>query len=102
MQEIDTDTLATRLADGARLIDVREPAEYVEGHVPGAVLVPMSQLANRVDELETDRPVHLICASGNRSGVMAELLEAKGFEAINVVGGTTAWARSGKPLDQGL
>jgi rhodanese-related sulfurtransferase len=102
MREIDTTTLASELEDGATLIDVREPGEYVEGHVPGAVLVPMSQLPSRLDELDRTRPVHLICASGNRSGAMGELLASSGFDAVNVAGGTKAWSRSGKPLARGL
>lgn len=102
MRVIDTAGLAAALDEGVALIDVREPAEYVAGHVPGAVLMPMSQLSNRVDELDPTRPVHLICASGNRSGVMGELLETKGFDAVNVEGGTLAWARSGRPLERGL
>ena len=55
--------LESALADGAALVDVREPEEYVEAHVPGAVLVPMDQLAARIDELPKDEPVYLICRS---------------------------------------
>ena len=49
------------------LVDVREAREYADGHVPGAVLMPMGQLASRLAELDRAKPVFVICASGNRS-----------------------------------
>jgi rhodanese-related sulfurtransferase len=101
MREIDVDQLEELLADGATLVDVREPMEYVEVRVPGAILVPMGQLADRMGELDKAEPVYLICRSGHRSGVMCEVLEGHGFEAVNVAGGTVAWLRAGKPYEQG-
>ncbi|EWT03882.1 sulfurtransferase [Intrasporangium chromatireducens Q5-1] len=93
--------LAAARADGATVVDVREPGEYVAGHVPGAVLMPMGQLPSRVAELDRSRPVYVICASGNRSRAMADFLGAVGFEARSVDGGTTAWAQSGRPVVTG-
>ena len=101
MREIDADQLEKVLAEDAQLVDVREPDEYVRGHVPGAVLIPMAQLTARLDELDRTAPVHVICASGNRSSAMVDLLAAGGFDAVNVAGGTSAWARSGRPLEGG-
>ena len=80
---------------GATVVDVREPGEYVAGHVPGATLVPMGQLASRLGELDKSRPVYVVCASGNRSAAMTDLLRAAGYDAYSVAGGTSAWARSG-------
>ena len=98
--EIDVDQLeAGRSA--ATVIDVREPGEYVAGHVPGALLVPMGRLAAHADELDGSRPVYVVCASGNRSAAMADLLVARGFDAYSVAGGTAAWARSGRPVETG-
>ena len=94
--------LEDALASGTQLVDVREPSEYATGHVPGAVLVPMGQLPSRLGELDLARPVHLVCATGNRSGAMASVLAAAGYDVVNVEGGTTAWARSGRPLERGL
>lgn len=88
-------------AGAARVVDVREPAEYVAGHVPGAMLLPMGQLASRLAELDKARPVYLICASGNRSAAMADLLVAAGYDAYSVAGGTAAWARSGRAVETG-
>lgn len=101
MREIDIDQVASALESGACVIDVREPAEYVAGHVPGALSIPMGRLTSRLDELDRSAPVHLICASGNRSGAMADVLVAQGFDAVNVLGGTTAWLQSGRPVVTG-
>ena len=102
MRETDIDGLRAALEEGATLIDVREPMEYAEAHVPGAVLIPMGQLASRLAEVPADGPVYVICRSGNRSGQMGPLLDAHGYDSINVLGGTMAWVRAGHPYDQGL
>lgn len=100
MREIDIDQAATELEQGATFIDVREPAEYADGHLPGAVNIPMGQLANRTDELDKDATVHVVCASGNRSGAMTDFLTGAGFDAVNVAGGTSAWIRAGRPTEK--
>lgn len=101
MREITIDQLAEKLPEGGTLVDVREPMEYVEARVPGAVLIPMGQLASRLAEIDKAAPVYLICRSGNRSGAMLDLMLAQGFDAWNVAGGTAAWVASGRPYDQG-
>lgn len=95
------DELAAARADGATVVDVREPGEYVGGHVPGALLMPMGQLPSRVGELDRTRPVFVICATGNRSRAMADFLCAVGFDARSVNGGTSAWSGSGRPIITG-
>ncbi|GAB3667216.1 hypothetical protein GCM10027596_35900 [Nocardioides korecus] len=99
--EITVDQLVEVMTTGAAVIDVREPAEYVEAHVPGARPVPMSQLANRLGELDKSAPVYVVCASGNRSAAMTDLLIASGFEAYSVAGGTSGWIRSGRDVVTG-
>lgn len=99
--EIDVDELARRLEGGATLLDVREPDEYVEAHVPGAVLVPLSELADRLGDVPVPSdgtPLLVICRSGGRSMRAAELLAASGIEAVNVAGGTSAWMSSGRDV----
>ncbi len=96
--EIDIDQLAGAVKLGATIIDVREPGEYVTGHVPGAVLIPMGQLPARAAELDYRAPVYVVCASGNRSATMTGFLRGAGFDAYSVAGGTTGWARSGRPV----
>lgn len=92
-----------RLADGdAVLIDVREPDEWQQGHVPGATHIPLAQLSARLAGLPRDRDILLVCRSGNRSGVAQDLLARAGFErAINVQGGMLAWQRHGLPIITG-
>jgi len=82
------------------VVDVREPWEYRQGHVPGAVLIPLGQLSSRLNELDPERPVAVICASGSRSQSAAALLGQKGFKTVyNVSGGTGAWMYSGLELE---
>ena len=99
--EIDIEQLAAALGDDAALVDVREANEYVTGHIPGATLMPMTRLTAHLGELDRTRPVYVVCASGNRSAAMTDLLVASGYDAYSVSGGTTAWARSGRPLETG-
>lgn len=101
MREVDLETFARAHADGGTVIDVREHAEYVTGHVPGARPVPMSHLPSRVDQLPTDRPVYVVCASGNRSLAMTAYLLRAGVDAWSVAGGTEAWKASGRPVVRG-
>lgn len=86
----------------AQLVDVREPAEWAETGVPqGAVLIPLGDLGSRAAaELATDRPVYVICRSGNRSQTGSDLLVGLGFaEVYNVDGGITAWQAAGLPVE---
>jgi hydroxyacylglutathione hydrolase len=88
--------------DGERpiVVDVREPWEYKQGHVPGALLIPLGQLASHLGELDPERPVAVICQSGSRSQSAAALLGQKGFKTVyNVSGGTSAWMHSGLALE---
>ncbi|MFE7706424.1 rhodanese-like domain-containing protein [Streptomyces sp. NPDC057486] len=101
MRGVDPDVFAAGLANGAFVIDVREPGEYRAGHVPGARLAPLSTPGAVVDGLPGDRPVYVMCASGNRSGRAAEHLRAVGAEAVPVAGGTAARARAGCPVARG-
>jgi rhodanese-related sulfurtransferase len=83
------------------VVDVREPWEYKQGHVPGAILIPLGQLSSRLGELHPETPVAVICASGSRSQSAAALLGQKGFKTVyNVSGGTSAWMYSGLPLER--
>lgn len=99
--EIDIDTLADRLAGGSLLIDVREPAEYAAARVPGAVLIPLGEVPDRVEEFRSGGPTYVICRSGGRSMKACEFLEAQGLDVVNVAGGTLAWIDSGRPYDEG-
>ena len=99
--EIEVDELAVRLADGATAVDVRETDEYLEAHVPGAQLVPLSELTERYEELPRGTALLLLCRSGVRSLRAAEFLASEGFDVTNVAGGTMAWMASGRDIATG-
>jgi len=102
IQPIELHDLLTS-GNGSRpvVVDVREPWEYHQGHVPGTLLIPLGQLPMRLGELDMDQPVAVICATGNRSQSASALLGQKGFKTVyNVVGGTTLWARSGLEIER--
>lgn len=96
MQEITVEQLAAR--EGTPLIDVREEDEFAGGRVPGAINIPMSQLAHRIGELPPEFDV--ICHLGGRSAQVAQALEPHGYEATNVVGGTDAWIAAGYEVER--
>jgi glyoxylase-like metal-dependent hydrolase (beta-lactamase superfamily II)/rhodanese-related sulfurtransferase len=102
VEPVELDRIIKDCANGdcPVVVDVREPWEYRQGHVPGAVLIPLGQLSSRINELDLERPVAVICASGNRSQSAAALLGQQGFKTIyNVSGGTGAWMYSGLELE---
>ncbi len=99
--EVEITTFAERSASGAPVIDVREPDEYIAGHVPGAVLIPLGEVPERAAEVPADRTVYLICAKGGRSMRAAEHLAGLGRDVVNVAGGTTAWIEAGHPTVTG-
>jgi rhodanese-related sulfurtransferase len=101
MREVDLVAFAAAHTGGAVVIDVREPEEYVSGHVPGARLMPLGRLAQHVAEMPPGQRVYVICASGNRSKVAADLLGRAGVDAVSVAGGTGGWQRAGKPINLG-
>lgn len=99
--EIDLQAFVAAHADGAFVIDVREPAEYLAGHVPGAHLIPLAQVLSRRNELPKGERVYVICASGNRSKSATDWLRGFGIEAVSVAGGTSGWTAQGHPVVRG-
>ena len=99
--EIDVDELAQRREAGQVVLDVRNPDEYEEAHVPGVVLIPLGELVERIDEVPTDGTLPVICRSGARSMQAAEYLRGQGIDAVNVIGGTNAWVNAGFPVEEG-
>jgi rhodanese-related sulfurtransferase len=99
--EIDVATVARDRATGkdVQIIDVREPNEWAEGHMPGAALMPLGDLGNRARELDPVRPVVVVCRSGNRSATATDLLLRTGFRDVkNLTGGMIAWSQAGYPV----
>ena len=101
IEEITVDELASHLAEGARLIDVREPDEYEETRVPGARLIPLGTVPDNIDEFNRGDTTYVICRSGGRSMQACEFLAARGADVRNVAGGTLAWIASGRDVATG-
>ncbi len=80
------------------VLDVREPFEWEEGHIAGAMHIPMRQVAARLAEIPRDRPIALICRGGPRSSTVGSLLLTQGFtRLLNVWGGVGGWVEAGLP-----
>ena len=89
---------------GTLVLDVREVGEYADAHIAGSTLIPLGQLAQRLQELGTDKSksVVVICHSGRRSAKALTILEQAGFSAAsNVEGGMLAWQKAGLPVVTG-
>ena len=100
MKEISVQELKALLVD-VNLVDVREPDEYVEAHVPGANLIPLATVPVRDNELDKSQTQYIICKSGVRSAKAAQYLIDQGFDAVNITGGTMAWIEAGEPVHTG-
>ena len=89
---VSVEEAATRPQDTA-LLDVRSAAEWAAGHAPGAIHVPLGELSPHA--LPDAPTLHVICRSGNRSGMAVRALRRAGYDAHNVVGGMGAWVDTG-------
>lgn len=91
-RDLPVASYAAALGSDGQLIDVREPKEVEGGTLPGAVNIPLGEIISRLDELDKDRPVVLLCRSGARSATAAEFLAAAGFpDVVNLAGGMLAF-----------
>ena len=99
-------SIDAKTVDGLRanpdvvLIDVRENDEYAAGHIPEATLIPLGQLASRLNEIPKDKTVVAVCRSGNRSGQATELLRQAGYDAHNMQGGMISWEQAGLDIER--
>jgi rhodanese-related sulfurtransferase len=86
--------------DEIQLVDCREPYEWEAGRVVGSVHIPLNAImAGGGADLDKERPVAVICRSGNRSELATMMFQARGYEAHNVEGGIEAWAAEGLPIE---
>ncbi len=90
-------------AGDAIVLDVREPEEWInDGHIDGAILIPLSQLPDRVGELNADADIIVLCRNGNRSKAALQVLGEKGFTHLyELYGGMRAWIAEGLPVVYG-
>ena len=101
--EIDVDWVSEHM-DQLRVLDVREPDEYVGelGHIPGAELLPLGDLRAQLPALDRSAPIVTVCRSGGRSAQAAAILEAAGFEQVaNLRGGMLRWRGHELPVEGG-
>jgi rhodanese-related sulfurtransferase len=83
-----------------QLVDCREPYEWIAGRVAGAVHIPLNAImAGAGAELTKDKPIAVICRSGNRSELATMMFQARGYDAYNVEGGMEAWEAAGFPFE---
>ena len=87
--------------EGTFVLDVRTPEEWNEFHAPNTTLIPLDELASRVNELPKDQPIVVVCRSGNRSQTGRNILLQAGFNATSMNGGLNAWRDSGHPVVSG-
>ena len=95
----ETDIATLHSDSGRVLVDVREVDEYVAGHIPGAINIPLSQLMDLVHQVPTSATVHVVCQVGGRSARACEYLshqeQFSSTQFVNVLGGTGAWILEG-------
>jgi rhodanese-related sulfurtransferase len=96
--DIDPASALGLVEAGAFLLDVREDDEWVAGHAPQAFHMAMGSVADRVDEIPSDRTVVCICRVGGRSGAVATALAGAGYDVRNLDGGMLAWEAAGYPV----
>ena len=98
--EISVDEAYSMYQKGAFVLDVRTQAEWDDFHVPGATLIPLDELASRVNELPRDKPIIVVCRSGHRSQEGRDILLAAGFTQVTcMTGGLDAWKAAGYPIE---
>lgn len=100
---LNVDEAKQLLSEGANVIDVRNPDEYQNGHVPGAPLIPVNSVFARREELPKDGKIIFVCAVGSRSALACEMAAAAGIPAdrlYNLEGGTDAWIKAGEPVEK--
>jgi len=94
--EISVSEAASMRDAGAFVLDVREPEEWNESHIPGATLIPLGQLASRVNEVPKDQEIVVMCRSGNRSQEGRDILLQAGFTNVtSMAGGINQWKAAG-------
>lgn len=81
------------------LIDVRTPQEFADGHIPGAINIPVESLAGRLNEVTDAQPVVVYCRSGNRSAQAAQILAQAGYSTVYDLGGISAWTAQGFAIE---
>ncbi|HEX6557798.1 MAG TPA: MBL fold metallo-hydrolase [Longimicrobiales bacterium] len=100
LSSIDTDHMNELVGRAdAVVLDVRGLAEWQEGHVPGARHIPIGEITERSDELPRSKRIVVHCQTGSRAAIASSVLQARGFDVVNVHGGFEQWRASGRPIE---
>ena len=100
--EVSVQEAASLRDQGAFILDVREPDEWTQFHIPGATLIPLGDLPNRLTEIPTDKTIVVVCRTGHRSASGRDILLKAGFSSVtSMAGGVTAWQAAGLPITSG-
>jgi rhodanese-related sulfurtransferase len=102
MREIEVSQLAEKIAAGFKVVDVREVDEYTDGHIPGAIHVPLQTVPDNLESFRSDQDVFVVCQVGGRSGKACQYLIDQGVtNVVNVAGGTSGWILLGNGVNSG-
>lgn len=94
--EVDVQAAVAMRDQGAFVLDVRQPEEWVDYHIPGTTLIPLDQLESRLSELPKDQAILVVCRSGNRSATGRDILLQAGFDQVtSLAGGLNGWRAAG-------
>lgn len=94
---VTVDQLPNPLPEGVTVLDVREPMEWVQGHIEGALHIPLGTLPVRVPELPAGQ-ILVVCKVGGRSAQAVMWLQQQGHDSVNLVGGMLDWEAAGRPM----
>ena len=98
---VTVDQLPDPLPEDLVVLDVREPIEWQQAHVPGSLHIPLMDLPTRIGEVPADGQVLVVCAVGARSARAVQFLVQHGHDAVNLDGGLVEWQSAGRPLVTG-
>ncbi|MCE1253074.1 MAG: rhodanese-like domain-containing protein [Anaerolineae bacterium] len=100
--EVNISQAAEKRDAGAFILDVRQPEEWVQFHIPGATLIPLGELPDRLNEVPKDKEIVVVCRTGHRSAQGRDILRNAGFEKVtSMAGGVTQWQAQGLPIATG-
>ncbi|HUQ99933.1 MAG TPA: rhodanese-like domain-containing protein, partial [Gemmatimonadaceae bacterium] len=97
--QMTTEDLGRQLTD-ITVIDVRRDDEWEEGHIPGAIHIPLSALSKRISEIPRNKEIAVHCQGGTRSAIAASILEKNGIHATNIPGGFSEWLKTGGAVER--
>jgi rhodanese-related sulfurtransferase len=98
---VTVDQLPNPLPEGVTVLDVREPVEWQQAHVPGSLHIPLREVPSRLHELPADGQLLVVCMVGARSAQAVQYLQGQGHDAVNLDGGLLDWHAAGRELVPG-